>query len=170
MTFDLSKANKGDKVILSDGSHREIRKDPNVILDSHYMDIELDLGLGCVERFNKSGLAYGDFHNIVELIDASELSDTQTGSINIRDVLNERGNRYGNFEDNSETCQQIKCALGDAIYKNGYTLESYHTEALHNITQKMARIVNGDPNYRDNWVDIAGYAQLVVDLLDGEHE
>ena len=33
------------------------------------------------------------------------------------------------------------------------------------ITNKMARIVNGDPNYIDNWHDIAGYATLVEQEL-----
>lgn len=170
MTVDLSKANKGDKVILSDGSHREIRKDPLFILDRHYMEIELDLGLGCVKRFTKNGLAYGDFHNIVELIDASELSDTQTGSINIRDVLNERGERYGTFVDNASTSQHIKSIISLSIRNNKSPFNHEHIEALEMIAHKMSRIVNGDPNYRDNWVDIIGYAQLVVDLLDGKGE
>lgn len=34
------------------------------------------------------------------------------------------------------------------------------------IAHKLARIMNGDPNYIDNWTDIAGYAQLVVDILE----
>jgi len=28
-------------------------------------------------------------------------------------------------------------------------------------------ILNGDPNYVDSWVDIAGYAKLVADRLEG---
>ena len=28
-------------------------------------------------------------------------------------------------------------------------------------------IINGDPNYIDSWVDIAGYATLVADRLNG---
>lgn len=33
------------------------------------------------------------------------------------------------------------------------------------IQHKIARILNGDPDYVDNWVDIAGYAKLVADRL-----
>jgi hypothetical protein len=33
------------------------------------------------------------------------------------------------------------------------------------IANKLARIVNGDANYRDSWVDIIGYAQLVLDAM-----
>lgn len=29
----------------------------------------------------------------------------------------------------------------------------------------MARIANGDPNYEDNWVDIIGYSQLVLNEI-----
>jgi hypothetical protein len=34
------------------------------------------------------------------------------------------------------------------------------------ILHKIARIVNGDPNWSDSWRDIAGYATLVADRLD----
>jgi len=35
------------------------------------------------------------------------------------------------------------------------------------ILHKIARIVNGDPDYTDSWHDIAGYAKLVEDRLNG---
>ncbi len=31
------------------------------------------------------------------------------------------------------------------------------------IADKIARILNGDPNYKDNWHDIQGYAKLAED-------
>ena len=37
----------------------------------------------------------------------------------------------------------------------------------NSILLLMGRIVNGDPSYVDNWRDIAGYAQLVADELQG---
>jgi hypothetical protein len=36
------------------------------------------------------------------------------------------------------------------------------------VAHKIARIINGDPNYSDSWVDVAGYAKLVADRLDGK--
>ena len=33
------------------------------------------------------------------------------------------------------------------------------------ICHKLGRIINGDPNYDDSWLDIAGYAQLIVNRL-----
>ena len=38
--------------------------------------------------------------------------------------------------------------------------------ALDMICNKMARIVNGDPSYIDNWHDISGYATLVEQELN----
>jgi hypothetical protein len=34
------------------------------------------------------------------------------------------------------------------------------------ICNKLARIVNGNPYYRDSWHDIVGYAALVDTLLE----
>jgi hypothetical protein len=39
---------------------------------------------------------------------------------------------------------------------------------LEMIAHKIARILSGDPNHRDHWEDIAGYAELVVREIDGE--
>ena len=33
------------------------------------------------------------------------------------------------------------------------------------ILHKISRIVNGDPNYKDSWTDIIGYAKLVEKTL-----
>jgi len=38
-------------------------------------------------------------------------------------------------------------------------------QALTVIADKIARMLNGDPNYRDNWHDILGYAKLVDDRM-----
>jgi hypothetical protein len=43
-------------------------------------------------------------------------------------------------------------------------------EALDMIAHKIGRILNGDPNYADSWVDIAGYAKLVADRLESGKE
>jgi hypothetical protein len=45
-------------------------------------------------------------------------------------------------------------------------MEAYMQESLDMICNKMSRIVNGNPYYDDSWVDIAGYATLVVKQLE----
>lgn len=82
----------------------------------------------------------------------------------IKDILEERGDRYGEFKAHAEVTYAIKRAL----YKltPNVSLEEFHMEALDMIAHKLGRIVNGDPNYIDSWVDIVGYAQLVVNILE----
>lgn len=43
---------------------------------------------------------------------------------------------------------------------NWPSLNPTQKEALHMITHKVQRILTGDPNYKDHWEDIAGYAHL----------
>ena len=45
---------------------------------------------------------------------------------------------------------------------------SEEQEALDMIFHKIARILNGDPNYADSWHDIAGYATLIDKELNNE--
>ena len=47
-------------------------------------------------------------------------------------------------------------------------LTSSQKEALDMIQHKIGRILNGDPTYDDSWKDIAGYATLIVNELNGE--
>ena len=86
----------------------------------------------------------------------------------VGEILVQRGNRYGTFRDNANTTQTIKQAFQCA--PNWGTLDAHHKESLEMIAHKIARILNGDPNYDDSWVDIAGYAQLVVDIIRGEND
>jgi len=84
-------------------------------------------------------------------------------SADIDNILVERGSRYGSYDRHAE----ITCALKDVIYsyKSPGSYKPYQRETLDMIMHKIGRIVNGDPNYADSWVDIAGYAKLVADKL-----
>jgi hypothetical protein len=90
-------------------------------------------------------------------------------SATIDDTLAERGNRYGSFADHAKLSQQLQKTLIMHTATRGQTLEPYMVEALTMICHKLARIANGDPHYDDSWRDIAGYAQLVVDILNGKN-
>jgi hypothetical protein len=90
-------------------------------------------------------------------------------------TLKERGKRYGPFTGHARITQQLKNVIrlhttGKFVYVNGERelfLSDDQQEALDMICHKIGRIVNGDPNYADSWHDIAGYAQLVADRLNG---
>lgn len=76
----------------------------------------------------------------------------------VQETLQERGSRYGDFTENARISQQLKSLM--AGFSGWGELNYVQREALTMIAQKIARILNGDPNYRDNWHDIQGYARL----------
>ena len=86
----------------------------------------------------------------------------------VTQVLEERGSRYGRFIDHATITMNLKNMIRDHrhLHRLG-PLADDQQEALDMICHKIGRIVNGDPNYVDSWVDIAGYAQLVADRLQG---
>ena len=77
---------------------------------------------------------------------------------NINNTLEERGARYGDFTDHARIAQNIKYTLRQE--PRFHKLSSDKSHALEVIADKIARILNGDPEYKDNWHDIAGYATL----------
>jgi len=81
-------------------------------------------------------------------------------------TLAERGSRYGKFVDHARIAQAIKYEIRQG--RSFVTMEDDMVEALDMIAHKIGRIINGDPRYSDSWVDIAGYAKLVADRLEGE--
>ena len=83
-------------------------------------------------------------------------------------ILDERGNRYGDFMGHAEVTQQLKNVVMAHLIKKRKALVVDQQEALEMIFHKVGRIVNGDPDYVDSWVDIAGYAQLVAARLQGK--
>ena len=83
-------------------------------------------------------------------------------------VLVERGSRYGKFTTHAEYTQTLKAIFRAKMGVKWDGLEDDQKEALEMIAHKLGRIMNGDPNYADSWVDIAGYAQLVADRLEGK--
>lgn len=82
----------------------------------------------------------------------------------IKDTLAQRGARYGEFTDHANLVQTLHMAVNS---REGFSrLNPVQRHALYIILDKIARIINGDPNYDDNWHDIAGYAKLVEDRIN----
>lgn len=90
---------------------------------------------------------------------------TQT---NVNEMLAGRESRYGSFQGHAEISQVIKQVIHSAAKARNKEFESDQLEALDMIAHKIARIINGDQNYADNWIDIAGYATLVANRLEKE--
>jgi hypothetical protein len=82
-------------------------------------------------------------------------------------TLAARGAVYGKFVGHAEVTQGLKRFMATELAKRGKVLSDSQWEALEMIAHKIGRIINGDSNYADSWVDIAGYAKLVADELLG---
>lgn len=84
----------------------------------------------------------------------------------MNELLEERGKRYGNYLKQTN----ISADIIEAYHRSGKFdrhMDTDQRDALMMIAVKISRILNGDPNHSDNWRDIAGYATLVADRLDG---
>lgn len=81
----------------------------------------------------------------------------------IEQTLAERQDRYGEFADHARISQNLSAVMHAAPRWDG--LSAAQKEALEMVQHKVARILNGDPDYADNWHDIAGYATLVENTL-----
>jgi len=82
-------------------------------------------------------------------------------------ILNDRAKDYGKFKDGAALMQGIKRLLAEHARVHDKLFADDQWEAIEMIVHKMGRILNGNPDKVDNWVDIAGYATLVADRLEG---
>lgn len=91
--------------------------------------------------------------------------------MSVEDTLAERGARYGDFTDHALIAQELQTVMYTAMTKDGsgapmpgwVRLSAVQKQALTVIADKIARILSGDPDYKDNWHDIQGYAKLAED-------
>ena len=82
-------------------------------------------------------------------------------------TLDARAVEYGKFIEGAEIMQMLKRVVLNALNNRDKTLAHDQAEALDMIIHKIGRIVNGNPDVVDHWLDIAGYAKLVADRLEG---
>lgn len=86
----------------------------------------------------------------------------------IEKTLAERGDRYGSFQNHANIAQALQDVMrSEAGWER---LAADQRQALTVIADKIARMLNGDPNYRDNFHDIVGYAKLVDDRMAADEE
>ena len=78
-------------------------------------------------------------------------------------VLSARRDKYGPFINNATISQNLKEILHNST--NWEAMPPDMKEALHMIVHKISRIVEGDFEYDDSWIDISGYSTRVVEKL-----
>lgn len=97
---------------------------------------------------------------------------TKLPHIEISALLSGRGKTHGDYSYHAHITQQLKRVArefhvtdiaSDTPFPAMEKLNDAQTESLDMIFHKIGRILAGDPNFRDHWDDIAGYAKLVAD-------
>jgi hypothetical protein len=84
-------------------------------------------------------------------------------------TLEDRGKRYnlnGTYADHANLTQYLKWSCRN--HKGWDSMPGEIKESIDMILHKIARVINGDPRYKDNWVDIEGYAKLISRELKDE--
>jgi len=112
------------------------------------------------ETFIEHGLKAG----VIQYDDERETVPEET---DIDETLDNRAQDYGKFIQGAEIMQMLKRIVHNYIEARGTKLAFDQREAIDMIIHKLGRIINGNPDKVDTWVDIAGYAKLVADRLEG---
>lgn len=89
-------------------------------------------------------------------------------TLTVEQALADRGGKYGAFRDNASLALWVFYEFKRYDEKSSCCLDDTSTMALLLIQHKLARLCCGDARHRDSWLDIAGYAQLVVEHLDDQ--
>lgn len=86
----------------------------------------------------------------------------------IKEILSERESQHGSFGDNCHNYTAIKDSIERLEPKNRLTYKDQM--AYDMIVVKLARI-KSNPEYKDHWLDIIGYAILRLNqILKEQHE
>lgn len=81
----------------------------------------------------------------------------------LEQTIAQRRGRYGPLIESGEVAMKLEDYLRSLP---GWERLAYdQREALAMVMHKISRIMCGDPDYDDSWVDIAGYVQNVVNRL-----
>jgi Domain of unknown function (DUF6378) len=83
-------------------------------------------------------------------------------------LLDERGKTHGDYEVTARIIQELKriIALWGMDADGNDKLTASQRESLDMIANKIGRILAGDPNHADHWLDCSGYAMLIVRELE----
>ena len=89
----------------------------------------------------------------------------------VEKVLSDRGSEYGKFSDVADVYYDLLQVINnhDSMAYDGYGASVVQRSAqcaLDMVCMKIARLVSGSRCHRDSWLDIAGYAMLVVNDID----
>jgi len=87
---------------------------------------------------------------------------------NFNKILEERRNRYGDFETLSDISQNIKELWYISQNSDFKEPTKAMNEAMEMVIHKLARCFNGDRYYEDNIVDAINYLRLYLNEIEKE--
>ena len=156
MTYKLRTQMRNE---LEQGIAAPAKSDRKITVTASQIALAKKLGLTprvYIQRAHEAGALQYDDERVreVETVGADE-------------TINERAVDYGKFKDGAALMQGMKRLVADHARAHDKTFADDQWEALEMILHKIGRIVNGNPDKVDSWVDIAGYATLVADRLQG---
>jgi hypothetical protein len=80
-----------------------------------------------------------------------------------KQIIENRASTHGDFKNVSFVAQSIKEIIAESAAGR---LSPQQHEALDLIATKIARIVSGNPDEPDHWLDIEGYARLARESIN----
>jgi len=83
-------------------------------------------------------------------------------------ILEERGNKYGDFKMLSDISQRIKELWYMSQNESFKEPTDAMNEAMEMVIHKLARCFNGDRYYKDNIVDAINYLRLYLNEIEKE--
>ena len=126
-------------------------------------------GHGTSEIARMLGMNYGHAWNIrKEMLAKTKPEPTPEPAPKadkVEAILAQRGRNYGDYPQKAEFIQNMKLMV--RMSQSWFKMDPDMRESVDMIATKMGRIAYGDPSHLDSWVDIAGYAKLVADRLQG---
>jgi hypothetical protein len=88
----------------------------------------------------------------------------------INALFAERKKTHGDYVTHALITQDLKRTIRHYVSDMDRALSSDMQETLDMIAHKIGRIIAGNPAEPDHWRDIAGYAQLVANRLEGTND
>ena len=115
-------------------------------------DTEVDAQL--LDHIGRSYISSDPEWPVQQVVQRPEVPPQRT----IQETLAEREKTHGSYERQAACCYMMKHEMN--LYRRG-SFSPQQVEALYMILHKISRIACGDPDFKDHWDDIAGYATLV---------
>ncbi len=84
----------------------------------------------------------------------------------VSEILEERGAVYGDYQGGSEFRADVMYLIKERHLKvHNRPLDDLHYVYIYDIVNKLSRLTV-TPDHKDTWKDIAGYANLVEELIN----